>query len=129
MLIHSLDTIEKNILDLAAKRGLSLYTKENAVGTLNTSPFANEANKETVDAPSKKKDQKGDFISKWVPLHAVVFRSLILYRIDDMLAILFPHMYEEERYLIPDGVEDVEDDVVMEEAQPSMPVAGPSRRH
>ena len=67
-LICSSDTVEKNILDLAAKRGLSLYTKENAVGTLNISPFANEANKEKVDAPSKKKDQKGDFISKFVTL-------------------------------------------------------------
>jgi E3 ubiquitin-protein ligase SHPRH len=58
------ETVEKNILDLAARRGLSLYTKENAVGTLNTSPFAAESSGEKVDAPAKKKDQKGDFISK-----------------------------------------------------------------
>ncbi|KAG5347430.1 hypothetical protein C0989_011897, partial [Termitomyces sp. Mn162] len=44
-----------------------------------------------ADTPKKlkKKIQKGDFISKT----------------DDMLAILFPHMYEELEFLIPEDTE------------------------
>ncbi|KAI0830062.1 SNF2 family N-terminal domain-containing protein [Trametes gibbosa] len=78
------DTVERNILDLAAKQGLSLYTRDNAAGTLNVAPFAAEADKKKVDAPAKKV-QKGDFV----------------YKTDDMLAILFPHLYEDLEYLIP----------------------------
>ncbi|KAF5343905.1 hypothetical protein D9758_012130 [Tetrapyrgos nigripes] len=84
------DTIERNILDLAARQGLSLYTKDNSTGTLNVSTFVADQEKTvTVEAPAKKKSgkaQKGDFISK----------------VDDMLAILFPHMYEDVEYLIDD---------------------------
>ncbi|KAF5378608.1 hypothetical protein D9615_007143 [Tricholomella constricta] len=120
------DTVERNILDLAARQGLSLYTTENSAGTLNVSSFSPEeadTSRAVVDVPrktqKKKGAQKGDFI----------------FRMDDMLAILFPHMYEELEYLIPLGVEE---DAEMEEAQPlsSSPpsagghqgaVAGPSR--
>ncbi|KAK7046025.1 hypothetical protein VNI00_007020 [Paramarasmius palmivorus] len=90
------ETVERNILDLAARQGLSLYTKENARGTLNSATFATNAEKQEIDSPAKRsaaKTQKGDFISK----------------IDDMLAVLFPHMYEDVEYLIP------EEDVVMED--------------
>ena len=59
------DTVERNILDLAAKQGLSLYTRENAAGTLNITPFALNADKKEVDAPAKKV-QKGDFVYKYV---------------------------------------------------------------
>ncbi|KAF7984569.1 hypothetical protein HWV62_13783 [Athelia sp. TMB] len=77
------DTVEKNILDLAARQGLSLYTKDNSAGTLNTAAFALDVEKKT-DSPSKKKKvQKGDFI----------------FKTDDMLAILFPHMYFYEDYM------------------------------
>lgn len=63
-LITSADTVEKGILDLAAKRGLSLYTKDRAVGTLQVTSFDMEENDE-IDAPSKKqKGEKGDFIGK-----------------------------------------------------------------
>jgi len=55
--------VEKHILDLAARKGLSLYTKGNAVGMLNVGTFAADSDKKTIDAP-KKKQQKGDFISK-----------------------------------------------------------------
>lgn len=59
-----LETVEKNILDLAARQGLSLYTKENSAGTLNTAAFALDIEKK-ADSPSKKKKvQKGDFIFK-----------------------------------------------------------------
>ncbi|KAF5381839.1 hypothetical protein D9757_008356 [Collybiopsis confluens] len=79
------DTVERNILDLAARQGLSLYTKKNSVGTLNVSSFASD--KQTIDSPGKnsRKTVKGDFISK----------------LDDLLACLFPHMFEEVEYLIP----------------------------
>ena len=81
-----LDTVERNILDLAARQGLSLYTRENSEGTLDLSSFSNlNAEKPQVDAPVAKKAQKGDFI----------------FRVDDMLAILFPHMYEDVEYLLP----------------------------
>ncbi|KAF8055235.1 SNF2 family N-terminal domain-containing protein [Lyophyllum atratum] len=79
------DTVERNILDLAARQGLSLYTKENSAGTLNVTSLAVESDAKVVDSPRKKKVQKGDFI----------------FKMDDMLAILFPHMYEELEYLIP----------------------------
>lgn len=60
----TIDTVEKNILDLAARQGLSLYTKANSAGTLNVSSFAMSVDKKAIDSPTKKKEQKGDFISK-----------------------------------------------------------------
>ncbi len=79
------DTIERNILDLGARKGLSLYTKANSVGTVSVSPFTKES-EQVVDNPNKRKaQQKGDFI----------------YKVDDMLAILFPHMFEDIEYLLP----------------------------
>ncbi|KAH9476541.1 putative ATP-dependent helicase [Psilocybe cubensis] len=81
-------TIERNILDLAARKGLSLYTKENSHGTVNVSPF-NQDNEQDVDNPERRKgQQRGDFIHK----------------IDDMLSILFPHMFEDLEYLLPPSV-------------------------
>ncbi|KAG1773736.1 SNF2 family N-terminal domain-containing protein [Suillus placidus] len=91
------DTVEKNILDLAARQGLSLYTKDNSAGTLNLTPFAMDAGKKTVETSGKKKQvQKGDFI----------------FKVNDMLAILFPHMFEEIRYLLPP--EEPSDEIAME---------------
>ncbi|OJT14448.1 hypothetical protein TRAPUB_9026 [Trametes pubescens] len=86
------DTVERNILDLAAKQGLSLYTRDNAAGTLNVTPFAADADKKKVDAPAKKV-QKGDFV----------------YKMEDMLAILFPHLYEDLEYLLPPEESDPQD--------------------
>ncbi|KAJ7224511.1 SNF2 family N-terminal domain-containing protein [Mycena pura] len=81
------DTVEKNILDLAARHGTSIYTKDHAVGSiLNVASLAGEGNK-NIDSPSKKTVQKGDFI----------------FKIDDMMAILFPHMFEDIEYLVPAG--------------------------
>ena len=114
------DTIERNILDLAARKGLSLYTKENSSGTLNVSSFSKES-ETAIDDPGKKKGlQRGDFIHK----------------VDDMLAILFPHMFEEIEYLVPTDTADI---VEMSETTASVPtrrvltgievnaIAGPSR--
>jgi len=112
------DTVERNILDLAARQDLSLYTEENSHGTLNVTPFAADGNEKKVDNPGKKKAQKGDFISK----------------VDDMLAILFPHMYEDLEYLLPEGLVgapmDVDGDVgvtVGRHAPHGGSQAGPSR--
>ncbi|KAK2460408.1 hypothetical protein APHAL10511_007573 [Amanita phalloides] len=78
------DTVERNILDLAARQGLSLYTQDKSEGTLDLTSFSNiTAEKPRMEAPTKKQ-QKGDFI----------------FRVDDMLAVLFPHMYEEDEYLV-----------------------------
>ncbi|KAG1893017.1 SNF2 family N-terminal domain-containing protein [Suillus fuscotomentosus] len=91
------DTVEKNILDLAARQGLSLYTKDNSAGTLNLTPFAMDAGKKTVESSGKKNQaQKGDFI----------------FKVNDMLAILFPHMFEEIQYLLPP--EEPSDEIAME---------------
>ncbi|KII84144.1 hypothetical protein PLICRDRAFT_179819 [Plicaturopsis crispa FD-325 SS-3] len=86
------DTVERNILDLAAKKGLSLYTKDNSAGTLNLTSLAADASK-TPQSPSKDKKgkvQKGDFV----------------FNTDDLLAILFPFLYEDIEYLIPDQDQD-----------------------
>ena len=65
LLISASDTVEKNILDLAARQGLSLYTKENSAGTLNVSNFTLDPKKPSVDSKTKGKGgQKGDFIFK-----------------------------------------------------------------
>ena len=63
--------MERNILDLAVRRGLSLYTTDRARGTVDTAAFAPEDENPIVDAPEKKQ-QKGDFIFRWVhfaPFH------------------------------------------------------------
>ena len=59
------DTVERNILDLAARRGQSLYTKDHAAGTLTAGPITAPV-KSGIDAP-KKRAQKGDFVFKCVP--------------------------------------------------------------
>ena len=115
------DTIERNILDLAARKGLSLYTKENSSGSLNVSSFSKDS-ETAIDNPEKRKTlQRGDFIHK----------------VDDMLAILFPHMFEEIEYLLPPSnitdrdVQMTESDVPRR-AQTGIEInaiAGPSRVH
>ncbi|KAI0702634.1 SNF2 family N-terminal domain-containing protein [Earliella scabrosa] len=118
------DSVERNILDLAAKQGLSLYTRENAAGHLNVTPFAADSDKNQVDAPSKKV-LKGDFV----------------FKTDDMLAIFFPHMFEDIEYLLsPDelGQGPEESETPTQETTSTAPrrttravrenaVAGPSR--
>lgn len=57
--------MEKNILDLAARQGLSLYTKENSAGSVNVTSFAMDSEKKLIDSPNKAgKKEKGDFIFK-----------------------------------------------------------------
>ncbi|KAH8114834.1 SNF2 family N-terminal domain-containing protein [Phellopilus nigrolimitatus] len=115
------NTVERNILDLAAKRCLSLYTKDHAIGTLKVTSFDMDKTAQ-IDSPAKnnkkQKGQKGDFI----------------FKTDDMLAILFPHLYEDVEYLLPDdedadmldtGDHELESDAA--ERSDDQPVAGPSR--
>lgn len=62
-----------------------MYTRENSKGTVSISPF-NQEKEEAIDDPAERKmKQKGDFI----------------YKVDDMLAILFPHMFEDTEFLLP----------------------------
>jgi len=82
------DTVERNILDLAVRQGLSLYTADRARGTVDTSVLAPEVENSIVDAPTKKQ-QKGDFI----------------FRLGDMMSILFPHLCEDVEFLLPPEVE------------------------
>ncbi|KZV72312.1 hypothetical protein PENSPDRAFT_576385 [Peniophora sp. CONT] len=113
------ETVEKNILDLAARKGLSLYTTEKSQGTLDVAPaaMAPDAATNVVDAPSKKKDQKGDFI----------------FKLEDMMSILFPHLTESIEYLLPTPEEEVEDAAATlsstsgPERVQGNAVAGPSR--
>jgi len=69
-------TVEKNILDLGARKGLSLFTKDSADTMLDIMKYS-EQDKQPVDG-AKKLQKKGDFVAK----------------ADDMLACLFPHLYD-----------------------------------
>lgn len=98
------ETVERHILDLAARQGKSLYTKDNAAGTLNANPLTVNSDKKIIDSPTKRKDaQKGDFVFKLVIVDVC---SFVLFvdrdvRTEDMLAIFFPHLFEDIEYLIP----------------------------
>lgn len=58
-------TVERNILDLGARQGLSLYTKDMAQVAMDVRKFQKE--KEKVDAPARSK-KTGDFIARHVVL-------------------------------------------------------------
>ena len=102
-----IETIERNILDLAARQGLSLYTQENSAGNLTNVALASTT--------KGKSGQKGDFISRYATL---IDRTGGGSNIDslpdsaeDMLAILFPHLFEDLEFLVP-----LEHDVTMDDA-------------
>ena len=58
-------------MDLAAKKGMSLYTKDRAIGTLRVTSFDLDQ-EQTIDAPTTRGKQKGDFIMKWVVVTLVL---------------------------------------------------------
>jgi E3 ubiquitin-protein ligase SHPRH len=62
------DTLERNILDLAARQGLSLYTKETCSGTVSVETFADSAGVIPAEpAPKARKiQQKGDYVMRYV---------------------------------------------------------------
>lgn len=63
MLTHLTDSVERNILDLAARRDLSLYTKDHATGSLNVASLGHKSGDDDEPVNVKKqKGQKGDFI-------------------------------------------------------------------
>jgi len=100
-----IETIEKNILDLAARQGLSLYTKENSASNLTNAALASTT--------KGKSGQKGDFISRYAINVNGTGRMLNVLpnSAEDMLAILFPHLFEDLEFLIPP-----ENDVMMDDA-------------
>lgn len=70
MLTFIADTVEKNILDIAARTGISLYKEGNSAGTVNVAALyasPGTKDKKDVDSPGKKA-QKSDFIFKYVYL-------------------------------------------------------------
>ncbi|KAF9235023.1 hypothetical protein BU15DRAFT_32285, partial [Melanogaster broomeanus] len=92
---HAEDTVEKNTPGLAARQGLSPYTKDNSAGSVTVTSFATDAAKDLVDSP-KEAGQKGQPIQK----------ADFIFMVDDMLAItiLFAHMFEEIQFLLsPDA--------------------------
>ncbi|KAG9032861.1 hypothetical protein FRB95_000945 [Tulasnella sp. JGI-2019a] len=101
------DTVEKNILDNAARKGTSLYTKENASAPVNLAKSAIMQQEKVEGVTNDKKVLKGDFIAAS----------------QQMLEVLFPDMFLDT------------DDLNMEDVVPSQEMAGsidtqagPSRR-
>ncbi|KZT58177.1 hypothetical protein CALCODRAFT_495268 [Calocera cornea HHB12733] len=88
---YAIDTVEKGVLDLAARNGVSIYTKDHARGTLNMSELGDEG---VSRSPKKGVKGKGDFMAKT----------------DDMTAILFPHLadvpHDEDGMLVDVDVEE-----------------------
>ena len=142
-----LDTVDENILDLAAKHGRSLYTKDHAVGTVKVTPFEMDkkvSGDSQIKTNKKQKGQKGDFILRWVCgsiLFAPFFTPHInqsdrqyagtdpifwMCRTDDMLAILFPHLFEDIEFLVPWEYSNSQINLHTSAAG-SQPTAGPSR--
>ena len=119
MLTHRIvDTIEKNILDLAARQGLSLYTKENSAGNLTNAALASTT--------KGKSGQKGDFISRYETNtnRAANMLTALPDSAEDMLAILFPHLFEDLEFLLPP-----ENDVMMDDAVVTGVAEGISQIH
>ncbi|KAF9238471.1 SNF2 family N-terminal domain-containing protein [Melanogaster broomeanus] len=84
------DTVEKNILDLAARQVYHCTRRITQLDLLIVTSFATDAAKNLVDSP-KKTGQKGQPIQK----------GDFIFKVNDMLAILFPHMFEEIQFLLP----------------------------
>ncbi|KAG9016567.1 hypothetical protein FRB90_003006 [Tulasnella sp. 427] len=100
---YAIDTVEQNILDIAARKGTSLYTASNATTAVDLAAAA-VIEQQKIEAPTKdKKLMKGDFIAG----------------AEQMFEVLFPDLFVD--------IEDiVMEDVVPEPAEYGTPVAGPS---
>ena len=88
-------TVEKNILDLGARKGLSLFTKDSADTMLDIMKYS-EQDKQPVDG-AKKLQKKGDFVAK----------------ADDMLACIFPHLYDGFADEVDEAVREIGTEVVL----------------
>ena len=120
---------------MAARKGLSLYTKESSVGTLNITSLGAKEEVKIDNSPKKTLQKKGDFIYKYAicSLCTSALANRDASRVDDMLAILFPHMYEEPDYPIPVDTtataadESVQDRIQVPTSNSTNVIAGPSR--
>ncbi|KAG8915263.1 hypothetical protein FRC00_006131 [Tulasnella sp. 408] len=100
---YAIDTVEQNILDIAARKGTSLYTASNATTAVDLAAAA-VIEQQKVEAPTKdKKLLKGDFIAG----------------AEKMLEVLLPDLFV-------DIADIVMEDVVQETPSHGSPVAGPS---
>ena len=96
-----------------------MYTKENSAGNLTNVALASTT--------KGKSGQKGDFISRHVTSTSrtsQVLTFVSLNSAEDMLAILFPHLFEDLEFLIPP-----EDDVMMDDAVVADVAEGVSQMH
>ncbi|KAG8900823.1 hypothetical protein FRB99_005746 [Tulasnella sp. 403] len=106
---YAIDTVEQNILEIAARKGTSIYTLANASVPVNLAS-ASTVEEQKVEAVNKdRKVLKGDFIAKS----------------EQMLEVLFPdHFVEIEDIEMKDVIGDEVPDDAMEDVQNA--VAGPS---
>lgn len=117
-----------------------MYTKDKAAGTLDVTSFSLDNDQSAVEsaAKMKKSQQKGDFIFKYVFFPAWIQSDCDVefhLRIDDMLAVLFPHMFEDVEYLIgEDAANGISNDIEMADgttvngsAEMSPPINGASK--
>lgn len=103
------DTVEDNILNLAARQGLSLYTQDQSHGTLDATAMI--TTKASVDSPSRKRrGQKGDFVAK----------------ADDMMQIMWPHIFAPAAAILPTRTS--RDRYTTPDAFTGDAIAGPSRQ-
>jgi hypothetical protein len=119
--------VEKNILDLAYHRGQSLYAEDKV--KLNEDVTIVQPKAERL---SKGNKQKGDFVARYYDIfqHLIAYNANhSLHSTDDMLAVMFPHLY------LP-LEDDIETQVTMpgdmgpanaEQADVDFEMAGPSR--
>ena len=81
--------MEKNILDLAYHRGQSLYAEDKV--KLNEDVTIVHPKAERLPKGNK---QKGDFIARYYDIvQQIDCLFMIPYSTDDMLAVVFPHLY------------------------------------
>ena len=101
--------IEKNILDLAARQGLSLYTKENSASNL--------MNVALASTTKGRIGHKGNFISRYAINTNWTGQILTFWwnSAKDMLVILFPHLFEDLEFLVPPKNDAIMMDMVVED--------------
>ncbi|KAG8931842.1 hypothetical protein FRC02_002077 [Tulasnella sp. 418] len=108
---YAKDTVEQNILDNAARKGISLYTVENSSKAVNLGTASQEDG--PIEAINKDKS---------------VLRGDCIRTGEEMLAVIFPHLFMEvEDIEMEDVIPTQEDGQEPEEAGIGEGVAGPSR--
>jgi len=104
------DSVEENILKLAAHQGLSMYTENQSHGTLDATAIMTANAIANSGSPRKNRRrnerQKGDFVAD----------------VDDLLAVMFPHVFQPN---LPDIVAAAPASLLTDDF-PGHPVAGSS---